>query len=168
MPQNPQRRTATIFWVLSAFFVLAIFAPSVFGVGVANGGFAISLLAGLAALVSLVAALIYRNRALALDSILAGKDLLAHWKYAPADKPGEVFIARDGIYLNGQLHMFSRLGARLERASYNEEEKFLSFTYSGPSRGGRYEYIVKVPVPTGQEDEARRVIASFQNAQAGT
>lgn len=75
---------------------------------------------------------------------------------------GEAYITTDGIYLNRQLHMFQGWGARLDGIGYDEKDKFLSFVYSMPSRTGRNDYNLRVPVPSGKEKEAEKVLASFQ------
>lgn len=85
MPFNPQRRTAVICWIVTALFVFAIFAPSIFGIDGMNGGYAMSFLSLVAAITSLVVAIMYQGRAAALDRILKGENLLAHWKYTPAE-----------------------------------------------------------------------------------
>ncbi|RJO62538.1 MAG: hypothetical protein C4542_03360 [Dehalococcoidia bacterium] len=85
MPYNPQRRTAIICWVITALFIFAIFAPSIFGMDGMNGGFAVSFLSLVAAITSLVVAIMYQGRAGALDRILKGENLLAHWKYSLAE-----------------------------------------------------------------------------------
>jgi hypothetical protein len=235
MPYNPQRRTAVICWIITALFVFAFFAPFIFGIDGMDGGFAISFISLIAAITSLVIAIMYQGRAGALDRILKGEKRLAYWKYDPvewqsfADKEyarekrdkrnlfylvaaislivgvgfsiahpdsgfvvlfilggmlifiailvifttrydywmnkkylGEAFITPDGVYLNRQLHMWRGWGASLDGVFYNEEEKFLAFQYSTPNRNGRADYTVRVPVPAGKEEEARRVLASFQ------
>jgi hypothetical protein len=85
MPYNPQRRTAIICWILTALFVFAIFAPSIFGMDGFNGGFAISFISIVAAITSLIVAIMYQGRAGALDRIFRGESLLAHWKYDPVE-----------------------------------------------------------------------------------
>jgi hypothetical protein len=75
---------------------------------------------------------------------------------------GEAYITPDGVYLNRQLHLFRGWGARLDSFSYDEGEKFIAFQYSTPNRNGRADYTLRVPVPNGKEEEARRVLASFQ------
>jgi len=183
MPQNPQRRTSIIFWILSFILLIVIFIPEFFGVGLMNGGFALSALALLAAVISFMVATMYRDRARALDRIVTGKGLLAHWKYGVAENEysgekkekheilspalrGEAYITLEGVYLNGQLHLFTGWGARLEKVTSGEEGRSLSFTYSVPVRDGRSDYTVRVPVPSEKEEEARRVISSFQNILA--
>jgi uncharacterized membrane protein (DUF485 family) len=180
MPQNPQRRTAIIFWILSVILLIAIFIPEFFGVGLMNGGFVLSALALLGTVISLIVAMMYRDRARALDRIVTGKDLLTHWKYGLSEnehpegkkgkhglpsptRTGEAYITLEGVYLNGQLHLFTGWGARLEKVTSGEEGRSLSFTYSVPVRGGRSDYVLHVPVPLGKEEEARQVISSFQN-----
>jgi hypothetical protein len=234
-PYNPQRRTAVICWILTALFVFAIFAPSIFGIDGFNGGFAMSFIGLVAAITTLIVAIMYQGRAGALGRILKGETRLAHWTYDPvewrayAEKEyatekrekrnlfylvavislvvgvgftiahpdggwvvlwvlggllvliaivaisttrynywmnkkyhGEAYIAPDGVYLNRMLHLWRGWGASLDDVSYNEEEKFLAFQYSTPNRTGRADYTLRVPVPAGKEQEARRVLASFQ------
>ena len=85
MAYNPQRRTAIICWILTALFVFAIFAPSIFGMDGPNGGFAISFLSLVAAITTLIVAIMYQGRASALGRIFKGENLLAHWKYDPVE-----------------------------------------------------------------------------------
>ena len=85
MPYNPQRRTAIICWILTALFVFAIFAPSIFGMDGPNGGFAISFLSLVAAITTLIVAIMYQGRASALGRIFKGENLLTHWKYDPVE-----------------------------------------------------------------------------------
>lgn len=66
-------------------FVFAIFAPSIFGMDGMNGGFAISFLSLVAAITTLIVAIMYQGRASALDRIFKGENLLAHWKYDPVE-----------------------------------------------------------------------------------
>lgn len=50
-----------------------------------NGGFAISFLSLVAAITTLIVAIMYQGRASALDRIFKGENLLAHWKYDPVE-----------------------------------------------------------------------------------
>ncbi len=237
MPFNPQRRTAIIWWVLTLLFIFGIFAPGLFGMDGFNGGFAITFVCIIAAITSLIVAIMYQGRSGALDRIFRGDNLLAHWKYDPSEWGdysekeyvrakkekwgmfwlvaaicvivggifiathddafvpvaavlggllllivfvilistrydyavnkkyiGEAFITPDGVYLNRQLHLWRGWGASLDDASYNEQGKYLAFRYSTPNRYGRADYTVRVPVPAGKEEEARRVLGNFQNS----
>lgn len=66
-------------------FVFAIFAPFIFGMDGMNGGFAISFLSLVAAITTLIVAIMYQGRASALGRIFKGENLLAHWKYDPVE-----------------------------------------------------------------------------------
>jgi hypothetical protein len=72
---------------------------------------------------------------------------------------GEAYITRDAIYLNRQLHTWRGLGARLESVNLvgKESQQLLAVTYSAPTRMGRQEYTVRVPVPRGQEKAAEKL-----------
>ena len=50
----------------------------------------------------------------------------------------------------------------LEDVSYDDTGKFIAFRYSTPNRNGRSDYTVRVPVPAGKDEDARRVLAGFQ------
>jgi len=237
-PFNPQRRTAITAWILTALFTFGIFAPSIFGMDGFNGGFALSTFSLIAAITALITAIMYQGRAGSLDRIFTGANLLAHWKYDPAewlryaDKEyvdskrdkwnlfkldaiisavvgigfaifvrdsgwivlcvlggllllivfvivfttrydyylnkkylGEAYITTEGVYLNRQLHMFRGWGASLDGIDYDEKGKCLSFVYSVPSRTGRNDYNLRVPVPLGKEQEARRILERFQQQE---
>jgi hypothetical protein len=84
MPFNPQRRTAVVAWILTLLFIFGIFSPGIFGMDGPSGGFAIAVFSLIAAITSLIVAIMYQGRAGALDRILKGEKRLAHWKYAPA------------------------------------------------------------------------------------
>jgi MFS family permease len=76
---------------------------------------------------------------------------------------GEAYITRDSVYLNRQLHTWRGLGARLESVILVEKEsqQLLAFTYSAPTRMGKQEYTIRVPVPRGQEKAAEKLVEKF-------
>jgi MFS family permease len=80
---NPLRRTATIWGIITALAVFAIFAPHIFGMDGFSGGFAISTLSFFVAITGIIVVVIYLKRAKVLDRILQGENLLAHWTYSP-------------------------------------------------------------------------------------
>jgi hypothetical protein len=74
---------------------------------------------------------------------------------------GEVYINRDGAYINRELHTWKSLGGKLEGASLNDKflgQSILNFEYSAPSRNGRDYYTARIPVPLGKEPEAREIL----------
>jgi hypothetical protein len=229
---NPERRTANNLWIITAIAVFAFFAPSIFGMDGPNGGFAISFLALTVAISCIIAALVYMNRAAALDRLFKDKNLLAHWtytsdewsKYSETDYKadskgkwsifhvvavislavgliflifageggmvvfivmlglivlialvawfsarqvynqnrnslGEAFISREGVCLNRQFHTWKGLAANLDSVTMLEEkgQRLLAFTYSMPSRVGMEARTVRVPVPAGKEEEAKKI-----------
>jgi len=84
---------------------------------------------------------------------------------------GETIIASDGVILNGQLHAWNVIGSKLEHVDYVEEAPpMIEFEYSAASRSGRDSYTVRVPIPSGQEKNARDIIQFFKDAlgQFGT
>lgn len=76
---------------------------------------------------------------------------------------GKAYITGDAVYLNRQLHTWKGLGARLESVILAEEksQQLLAFTYSMPTRTGRQDSTVRVPVPRGQEKVAERLAEKF-------
>jgi hypothetical protein len=238
MKDNPTRRTAIIWGIVTALAIFAIFAPHIFGMDDLRGGFAISAISLMVALTGIIVTVIYAQRARLLGRILRGDNLLAHWTYSReewgqyAEKEfrteskekrflfyivagialffgilffifdreaglwvlismlglialiafvawfaawydyrqnrkylGEAYITSDAVYLNRQLHTWRGLGARLESVSLveNEPQQLLAFTYSAPTRMGRQEYTVRVPVPEGQKKAAEKLAERFNS-----
>jgi hypothetical protein len=236
MKDNPTRRTAIIWGVVTALAIFAIFAPNIFGMDDLNGGFAISALSIIVAITGIIVTVIYARRARLLDRILKGDNLLAHWTYSPEEWKqytekefqtekkekrmlfymvagialffgilffafdregglwvlismlglialiafvawfaawynyrqnkkylGEAYITSDAVYLNRQLHTWRGLGAKLESVVLAEKgsRQLVAFTYSAPSRMGRQENTVRVPVPEGQEKAAEKLAERF-------
>jgi len=85
MKNNPQRRIATIWGIITALAVFAIFAPHIFGMDELNGGFAISTLSFFIVIIGIIVVIIYARRARALDRLFDGENLLAHWTYTPQE-----------------------------------------------------------------------------------
>jgi hypothetical protein len=74
---------------------------------------------------------------------------------------GEVYLARDGVYVGRRLHLWKGWGASLDDLNYNENERRLELTYSMPSRMGRDSATVRIEVPQGEEAKAREVLAEL-------
>lgn len=78
-------------------------------------------------------------------------------------RTGVTYISKNGIYINGQLHLWNQLGARLGLVEYVEETPpLLVFSYFAPTRVGLEEREVRVPVPGGQETRAREILEQFK------
>ncbi|MBI2867157.1 MAG: hypothetical protein HYX97_02330 [Chloroflexi bacterium] len=76
---------------------------------------------------------------------------------------GVAYISKDGIYLNGQLHLWNQLGAHLGSVEYVEgTPSLLVFSYFAPTRVGVEERKARVPVPSGQEMKARELQERFK------
>ena len=83
---------------------------------------------------------------------------------------GEVYLNRDGAYINRELHTWKSLGCELEGASVdnkNPGQTILTFEYSAPSRNGRDHFSARVPVPLGKENEAEKALAEIRKAHLG-
>jgi Ca2+/Na+ antiporter len=81
-PYNPPRTTATVWWVITSLAAFGIIAPFTFDLDCMSGGCAIAFLCFFLTIVGVITAIIYQRRAMALDKILYGKDLLARWTYS--------------------------------------------------------------------------------------
>ncbi|WP_373501435.1 hypothetical protein [Desulfococcus sp.] len=84
-------------------------------------------------------------------------------------RTGEVYIAKDGIYLNGSVHSWGTLGARLDSVEFNTKPlPHLHVVYSYWMVAGRSLHVtrncvnVRVPVPAGQESAGRDVAKQLQ------
>jgi hypothetical protein len=83
--RNPEKRYAAISAIISILAVGLIFLPGWVGMDGMNGGYAISLVSILMAVSAAVITGFFWQRAVTLDNILTGKDLLAHWSYQPEE-----------------------------------------------------------------------------------
>ena len=83
MSDNPPRKTALVSLFVAFFFAVMIFIPEAVGIDGFDGGFAISFVSLVVALVAGVVAVFYFNLAGKLDGILRGEGILAHWTYSP-------------------------------------------------------------------------------------
>ena len=83
MTENPLRKTAHL-WVIITFAAIAmIFIPGILGIKGMSGGYAISFVSFFAAVIGVVVVVIYNGLASRLDKILSGENLLVHWTYPP-------------------------------------------------------------------------------------
>ncbi len=82
MNGNPLRRTALISLCIAFFFAVLIFVPESVGIDGFDGGFAISFVSLVVAIVAGVVAVLYFNLAHKLDVIFRGEGILAHWVYS--------------------------------------------------------------------------------------
>ena len=72
---------------------------------------------------------------------------------------GQVYITKDGIILNRQLHVWNILGNKLENVEYKENKwnPYIDFLYSAKWKNGRNTFHARIPVPTWKEDEAKKL-----------
>ena len=82
---NPPRRTAWVWAVVTIIAICGIFMPPVLGVDGFDGGFAISTISGFIAIMGTVAVVIYSRLAKAVDRALQGDGVLVHWQYSPEE-----------------------------------------------------------------------------------
>jgi MFS family permease len=81
---------------------------------------------------------------------------------------GEVYIAKDGAYINRRLHIWRGLGTGLMRASYevgSHSLPWVKIQYSSQNLATRNYYTARIPVPQGQEEAAQTIVAQIQASQ---
>ena len=83
MKDNPPRNTAIIWLVITAISAIMIFVPTLVGMDGFEGGFAISFISLVAAIVGTVVSIMYVWQANVLNKMLRGEGLLVHWIYPP-------------------------------------------------------------------------------------
>ncbi len=121
------------------------------------GRFVLLVLAGVVALLTIVAALAPRIR---------------HARRRRAAP--EAFVSREGAYVLGMLHTWRLLGAHVEGAQVTEGQKpVLRVAYSAPVIYGRFflsrqSYTVSIPVPRGEEDRARDAARAIEGGDDRT
>jgi len=234
-PENRARKTAFIFLILFAISVISIFIPSLSGMDMMSGGYAIAFVLFFLSICFLITCIVFFGMARRFDAAMAGNQILAHWEY-PRDqwlefvekeyvkqrkekwalfylvaaitfvvvvifaivkrdswlimiiiffsltsllaivaflvpvaqhanfkkaKP-QTFITNSSAYLSGEFHCWNFLGAKLESADFNQRQMLISLTYSYPTRAGRSETTVRIPVPPGAQNEAGTAVKALQ------
>jgi hypothetical protein len=111
--------------------------------------------------------LIFLSTVLGIIVLMGGSAALAVWmRYRQNRKyQGEVYISPIAVYLNRELHVWQGYGASLEEVSYHDTGQttpLLKIVYSSPSRSTRLTTTVRVPVPTGEEENAKRIASILQ------
>jgi hypothetical protein len=115
------------------------------------GQFVLLVLAGVVALLAMVA-------------VLAPRIRNARRRQAAP----EAFVSWEGAYVLGMLHTWRLLGARVEQAQVTEGAKpMLRVEYSAPVVYGRFflsrqSYTVSIPVPHGEESRARDAAGAIE------
>lgn len=89
-------------------------------------------------------------------------------------RPGEVYVGEEGLFLNGTVHSWTGLGARLDRAVFESAPlPHLRLVYSYLMMAGRSLYFfrnfvtVRVPVPAGREDEGKALMGKLNSTARG-
>lgn len=80
---------------------------------------------------------------------------------------GEAYLTLNSVYLNRRIHLWKGIGTRLEAAELETEYRHqprLKFVYSALGRHSRNYYTARVPVPAGEEETAKRVLAEIRAA----
>jgi MFS family permease len=78
---NPPRKTAITWLIITAACFAFVFIPGIVGVDGMQGGYAISFVSFFLGIVGIVVVVIYAQLASILSRLLRGEGLLAHWIY---------------------------------------------------------------------------------------
>lgn len=82
----------------------------------------------------------------------------ANTKINPANK--DVYIGKQGLYVNGQAHLWVGVGCRLLSVEYLEQDALLAFSYSSPA--AYQSQIIEVLVPiAAKATQLKAVLAYF-------
>lgn len=101
--------------------------------------------------------------------LIAGGLLLARSSHqANTSGPGEAIISPSAILLNGQYHVLRNETYRFEGVTYDQTATppVLEFKVAWSTRHGPSSERVRIPVPSGREEEAREVVAAFRRGWA--
>ena len=82
---NSERSGVRAGWLILAAGVALLLGPSLAGMDMMGGGYALGFIGIVVAATGLVTLWMYEARAAALDRILSGAGLLAHWTYDPEE-----------------------------------------------------------------------------------
>jgi hypothetical protein len=82
---NPEKRYVHISILAAVVGGILIFLPGWLGMDGMNGGYAISFIATFVTLSAVVVAWFFHRRAVVLERIIKGQNVLAHWTYSPSE-----------------------------------------------------------------------------------
>ena len=92
-----------------------------------------------------------------------------HWENSKYH--GEAYITGKAVYLNRQFQTWSGLGEKLEAVEITKKKgrAILEITYSVWTRNGRTPATIRIPVPSGKEEEAESIAAGLKfKVEGGT
>jgi hypothetical protein len=99
---------------------------------------------------------------LGLIALVAFTWQFSAWYYYKQNKKGvqEAYLNKDGVYMNRRLYTWRILGSNLIEVKIEDKHSFslLTIKYTAITLPGRQTYIVRVPVPHGQEEKANEII----------
>ena len=233
MSSNPPKTTATASFIVAIIAAVMIFAPELVGIDGFDGGFAISFVSILVAVIAVIVGVMYLGWANKLDKILRGEGILAHWYYTPevwaeytrkeyreeiSEKKGlfllvsgfalffgilfwvldaeagffvflvmlgliglvafvwrfsawhnyrqnisgvkEAYITKDAIYMNKKFITWRAIFTRFDEVTQEDKQglALLVFKYTLTNRTGPQTYTTRVPIPPGQEENAKNIM----------
>jgi hypothetical protein len=79
---------------------------------------------------------------------------------------GEIYIARNGAYFSGRLHIWRGLGTKLRTIKFEDTQNSnrIVVSYTSPNFLTHNLYTVRIPVPHGQETAAHKVISDIRSS----
>lgn len=114
--------------------------------------------------------LIFLITILCIIALVGGVAVLSVWmRYRKNRKyHGEVYVSRSAVYINRELHVWGQFGAILEDVSYEDygqKVPLVRITYSSPNRFGRLYTNIRIPIPRGEEETAKRIVSSLRSEE---
>jgi hypothetical protein len=97
---------------------------------------------------------------------IASRVTIAKFRKRAEGPAQEILIGQDALLLGDDLHIWRGWSGRLEGAVLTEGPPLqLQILYSTPTKGGRQEHDVRVPVPAGREAEAQQLVRRLSQVE---
>lgn len=78
---NPQRKNAFIWLIISVLGLLMVFVPALFDIDMMDGGGALIFIGIMLFISGILVSILFFNRSASLRRMFSGEGLLAHWRY---------------------------------------------------------------------------------------
>ena len=76
---------------------------------------------------------------------------------------GSVILSIHSVLLNDEFHNWTSMGAKLESLTYIDDTKptIIALEYSFPSREGRSDYTIRIPVPSSEKNNVIPILKTI-------
>jgi len=78
----------------------------------------------------------------------------------------EAYIARDAIYMNKKLYTWDMALTSFDEVSQKDHDSLslLVFKFTSATRTGPQTYTIRVPIPSGQDEVAKKIVEEVNNS----